>query len=110
MTWLEWIRPALVDTTEAELLAELRARRAQLWLGDAAAIVTQCVKGPAGQAVHVWLAGGDMAGVLALRPGVEAWGRGQGCEFLTINGRSGWARVLGRHGYRDVDGELRKDL
>ena len=110
MTWCDWIRPALIDTTEAELVAELRAGRAQLWPGETAAMVTQCVNRPDGRALHVWLAGGDLAGVLALKPGVEAWGRGQGCDFLTINGRTGWARVLGRHGYRSVDGELRRDL
>ena len=110
MTWRDWIRPALIDTTEAEVVAELRAGRAQLWPGETAAVVTQCMMRGDGRALHVWLAGGKMQGVLALRPGIEAWGRAQGCEFMTINGRAGWARVLGRHAYRTVDGELRKDL
>lgn len=110
MTWLEWLRPALVDTTDAGLVEELGANRAQLWRGDTAAVVTQCVERHDGRALHVWLAGGALRGVLALRPGIEAWGRAQGCEFMTINGRTGWARVLGRHGYRNVAGELRKDL
>lgn len=73
-------------------------------------MVTQCVSRPDGRALHVWLAGGDLAGVLALKPGVEAWGRAQGCDFVTINGRAGWARVLRRSGFRNVDGELRRDL
>ncbi len=110
MTWIEWLRPALIDATETDLLEELGAGRAQLWLGETAAIVTQCVLNDRGRSLHVWLAGGDLDGVMALRPGVEAWGRGLGCAFLTIDGRAGWRRVLRRHGYVPDGSELKRML
>lgn len=110
MNWLDWLRDGLVDATEAELMTEIAAGRAQLWRGDTAAMVTQCVLRPDGRALHVWVAGGELAGVLELRPGIEAWGRAQGCEFATIHSRPGWARLLKPCGFRLIDGELRKDL
>ena len=110
MIWLEWLRPALVDATEEELLCELRAGRAQLWFGETAAVVTQCIVDGEGRSVHVWLAGGDLAGVMALRPGIEAWGRAQGCLFISIDGRTGWRRVLRSHGYVHQGSELKRML
>lgn len=108
--WLDWLRPALVDATEAELIEALKAGQAQIWPGDTAAVVTQVQDGPNGRFLHVWLAGGDMAGVLALRPGIEAWARAMGCKVMSINGRAGWAKVLRAAGY-EIDGdELRKPL
>lgn len=108
--WLAWLAPALGDATEAELIEEIAAGRAQLWPGETAAMVTQCLDGPEGRFLHVWLAGGSLEGVMALKPGVEAWGRAMGCAEVTINGRSGWARILKSDGFRMVEGELRKKL
>ncbi len=107
-----WLAPALPpeDGGEAQLLSELSAGRAQLWVGESAAAVTQCVIGPEGASLHVWLAGGRLEGVLALREGVEAFARGRGCRAVTLAGRPGWARVLRRHGYAPDGQELRRSL
>lgn len=110
MIWLNWLRPALEETSEAELLDEIAAGRAQLWPGETAVIVTQCVAETGGRALHVWLAGGDLAGVMALKPGVEAWGRAQGCHYVTIDGRPGWSRVLRRLGYVQHEAGLKRML
>lgn len=108
--WLDWLRPALIDTTETELINALTSGQAQIWPGETAAMVTQVLEGAGSRWLHVWLAGGDLAGVMALKPGVEAWARAMGCKFVTINGRPGWARLLRKDGFVLVDGELRKPL
>ena len=108
--WLEWLRPALTDATEAELIDALMTGKAMIWPGDTAAMVTSLEEGPEGRFLHVWLAGGDLVGVMALKPGVEAWGRAMGCKFVNINGRPGWARLLRGDGFALIDGELRKPL
>ena len=108
--WLEWLRPALTDATEAELIDALMTGKAMIWPGDTAAMVTSLEEGPEGRFLHVWLAGGDLDGVMALKPGVEAWGRAMGCKFVNINGRRGWARLLRGDGFALIDGELRKPL
>lgn len=107
-----WLAPALrpEDGGEIELLSELQAGRAQLWAGETAAAVTQCVVGPDGPSLHVWLAGGRLDGVLAMREGVEAWARGHGCRAVTLAGRPGWARVLRPYGYAPDGQELRRSL
>lgn len=109
--WLavrDWLVPAMTDTTEAEVIGEILSGRAQLWRGDTAAIVTQLTRPP--PTIHCWLAGGEMAGIMDLRPGIEAWGRAQGCETVTLEGRPGWARMLAAQGYTADGDELRKAL
>lgn len=114
-TWTacrSWLLPALrpEDGDEAALKAEILSGKAQLWAGEAGALVTQCVEGAHGRSLHVWLAGGRLDTILALRPGIEAWARGLGCLCVTIEGRSGWARVLRTHGYRRHGEILRRSL
>jgi hypothetical protein len=98
----------MVDTTEEEVFADLIANRAQLWRGERSAMVLQLIAPP--PVLHIWLAGGDLDDLLAMRAGLEAWGRTQGCEAVTINGRNGWRRVLARFGYEPDGEELRKAL
>jgi hypothetical protein len=104
-----WLVPALEDVTEAEILEELRAGRVQLWRGERSAMLTQLVAAPEPY-ILVWLGGGELDELMALRPGVEAWARAQGARAARINGRRGWARALRGAGFARCDGELRKVL
>ena len=103
-----WLLPAMVDATEAEVVAELLAGWATLWPGEKAAFVTTLVTDPA--RMHVWLGGGDGAEMLAMIPGMAAWGRAQGAKWATVNGRRGWKRRLRDFGFEPRDGELWKAL
>ncbi len=107
-----WLIPALApeDASEQELVAEVAAGRVRLWRGDACALATELVGEPDGLCLHIWLAGGDLQEILALRPGLEAHARGEGCRFVTINGRPGWSRVLRDFGYALTGGELKRVL
>ncbi|CAN5519994.1 hypothetical protein BH10PSE5_BH10PSE5_34260 [soil metagenome] len=107
-----WLTPALLPecATEAELLDDILSGRAQLWAGEAAAMVTQRVCEDGVHRLHVWLGGGDLRELLAMRPGIEAWARGQGCKHITIDGRAGWSRVLRRLGYPVVGHQLQRTL
>ncbi len=107
-----WLLPALQAecASEAELLEDILSGRAQLWAGEAAAMVTQRVCEDGVRRLHVWLRGGDLAQLLAMRPGIEAWARGQGCKRITIDGRAGWSRVLRRLGYAAIGNQLQRTL
>lgn len=102
------ILPSLIDAEEPDLLLNLRSGHAQLWPGENAAFVTQCVTDP--PRLHVWLAGGDLRELLSMIPGMAAWGRAQGCEWATVDGRPGWKRILKPYGFVEHEGELWKEL
>lgn len=110
-----WLAAALARGEERGLskaaLWDVLARgQAMLWPGDGGALVTQCLITPEGRFLHCWLGGGALRTLLALRPGVEAWGRAMGCEYASIDGRKGWERVFRPFGYGRCGAELRKRL
>lgn len=114
-TWARcrpWLLAALRPEcgSEESLLADLALGRAQLWAGEAAALVTQCVDEAGGRSLHVWLAGGSLSEILKLRPGIEAWGRAHACVRVTLCGRPGWRRVLAPLGFEPMGDELMRRL
>lgn len=109
-----WIVAALDRWGEGIAPDEVRRRvlagSAQLWPGEAGALVSECVAGAKGRSIHIWLAGGRLEELRAMRPGMEAWARAMGCEWATIQGRKGWDRVLGDTGFERDGPLLRKRL
>lgn len=105
----QWLVPALVDITEDDLLNEMLLNRAQLWRGDAGAIVTQLLAEPEPH-VCLWIAGGEKTDVLSLGAGIAAWARAQGAAAARVCGRQGWARALKAYGFEPDGEQLRKAL
>jgi len=105
----KWILPALVDATEAEVIADIMSGKATLWPGERCAFVTQLLAGE-NRLLHIWLAGGDGREMMAMVHGMAAWGRAQGAQFATVNGRKGWKRRLNQFGFVPYNGELWKAL
>lgn len=104
-----WIIPALRDHTEDDVIRELATGRAQIWGTEAGAIVTQLVTADE-PLLHIWLGGGRLNDLIALLPGLRAWGRAQGARAIWLHGRKGWNRALRREGFEPVGEELRRAL
>lgn len=88
-------------------------RRAQLWPGEASAMVTQLEDYPRGRRViQSWLAGGDLGEIVdRQRPQIEDQARAWGCHAAMIEGgRKGWDRELRGHGYDFCGVTLFKEL
>ena len=101
------LEPALVDgETWANVEARLKENTAQLWFGEDCAFLTEIW----GEDIHVWLAGGSLNGLLALRPKIEDTARYWGLKRVTLKGRPGWNRVLKTCGYVRNGDELEKKL
>lgn len=73
-------------------------------------LITEIIDFPQMRVYHIWLAGGDLADLIAMHPEVQQVARDAGCTRLTINGRSGWLRALKAHGWRDTFVALAKDI
>lgn len=111
---LPWIADALeysggthtpVDVAESILRGTM-----QLWPGPEACAVTEIVVYPSKKVLHVFLAAGNMEGIVDMQKSAEEWGKLQGCTAMTIAGRKGWARVLKDVGYQEKFVTLAKEL
>ena len=98
--------------TIEHLDALLLAGRAQIWFGEAAAIVTEVRTYPTGaNVIHGLVAAGDLEEIVeVLIPKAEAWGRSIGCGLAIIDSRPGWARALRARGYAPHQVAVRKTL
>lgn len=101
------LRPAMErggETTAPELIDELLASRAQLWVlrtegGDPKAVgVTERF----GSILHCHLLGGEGVAdwIDDLFESVAAYARPVGIERLTLEGRVGWERILSPRGWK----------
>lgn len=67
--------------------------RAQFWPGPNSVLITEVVDHPRKKVLHFFLAAGNLRELNAMYPGVERWGKEQGCTAATLSGRKGWERV-----------------
>jgi hypothetical protein len=107
-----WLEPALEDGFYSwdDVVASLHQGRAMLWPGSNSAIVTEDQTYPTGRVMQVWLAGGDMAEILQMAPGIEAMARLRGCVAVLVEGRDGWTKTLEPLGYKPWSVTLHKAL
>lgn len=110
-----WLDDALAHAGRSHTLADvermLAAGEAQLWAGEAAAMVTLVEDEPCERRLLIWLAGGDLSELVhSLRPAAEVWARGQGCARVLIIGRAGWERALAPEGYAPLARIIAKEL
>jgi hypothetical protein len=82
-----------------DIAAGIASGHMQLWPTEKACAVTEIVVYPQKKVLHVFLAAGDLEQITNAIGAVEEWGKAQGCESLTMNGRFGWQRVLNKRGW-----------
>jgi hypothetical protein len=80
--------------TLADVEAAIQAGDAQLWSGPNSCIVTEIDRQPRTTTLNFFLAGGRMAELEAMTPGILAWGEEQGCATARFLGRRGWLRTF----------------
>lgn len=97
-----------------DIVSALEAERAQLWPGQASAMVTTIEDYPSGpRVIQAWQAAGHLGEIVdVLRPLVERQAKADwGCTHATIDGgRAGWARQMAPHGYAFHGVTLIKEL
>lgn len=93
-----------------DIVDGVHSSRMQLWANDNAAAITEIIKFPRKVALNVFLAGGEMEGVLEMMDSAKVWGAQQGCDIITMSGRRGWLRVLDKHGWQEAFATMTCDL
>jgi len=81
----------------------------QFWPGEKCAMVTQIFNFPKVRYLDIFLCGGDLNELLEMEQSVCAYAKQWGCQRVTGGGRKGWAKVMGRIGYKPAT-VLEKDL
>jgi hypothetical protein len=96
--------------TWREIVSGIARGEFHLFQNETAALIGEFIVSPRHRVLHIWLGGGDMAGVEALIDEAEAFGRRNGCDAGGATGRKGWVRALRKYGYRPAMSAVEKEL
>lgn len=107
-----WITEALDGSgwTFDEVMSGVAKGDFHLFRHPEAVMVTEFIVSPRHKVLHVWAAGGSLAGIDALVPVVEAFGKAHKCDAGGATGRKGWLRYLKKFGYSAAVGAVEKEL
>lgn len=95
----------LLETGDLQMFVILRNAEPSLW------VLTHIYDAPAAKVGSFFLvAGGDLPENLLEIDYWHGWFRRNGCGYVEISGRTGWARALKPHGYELITVNLRKKL
>lgn len=118
MTELErckpWIEAALEYSGGTHLFKDVEAGLTkgtlQLWPAPQGCIVTEIVVFPRKRVVNVFLGGGELEQIMEMHGDVIEWAKSQNCVALTMHGRMGWNKPLGKHGWKRQFASYIKDF
>ena len=82
----------------------------QLWPAKESCLVTEILKYPRKKVLNVFLGGGDLTEILSMHEDVISWAKEQGCTALTMTGRFGWKKPLGKHGWKPLHSSYVKEI
>lgn len=109
-----WIEAALEHNGGTHLFEDvveaLQEGRMQLWPAPSGCLVTEIQVYPRKRVLNVFLAGGTLDQLDDMTADVSRWAQAQGCDFATMYGRPGWARVLDKRGWTHLFTVMRKEL
>jgi hypothetical protein len=94
----------------SDIVDSVKAGQMQFWPGRSSAAITEIVVYPRSKALHVFLAGGEMAELITMIDSAVIWGRAQGCNAMTMAGRKGWEKVLARQGWNPVMSVMEREI
>ena len=95
--------------TFEDVVERINSREFQFWCSESSCVVTTIDIFPRIKQLTVIIGAGDLKEINDhIRPIIEEWARGIGCDTMLIMGRPGWQRAL--EGYRRTAVVLEKKL
>ena len=109
-----WIEDALAysgDTHDfKDIVDGVLSGHMQLWVGKEGCAITEIVRFPKKKVLHVFLAAGEMGQIVDFQDSAVQFAKQNGCDALTLAGRTGWKRVLKDHGWKEQHVALIKEF
>ena len=114
LDYSDWINDALEYNGGTHDLSDIiqgvLSGEMQIWPAPNGVAITQILRYPRKQVLHVLLAAGEMDQLTDMLDAASDWGRAQKCTSMTMAGRHGWARVLPKHGWKQTMIAMEKEI
>lgn len=83
-----------------DVAAAVAAGDMQLWANGDTVAITEVLMYPRKKVLHVFLGSGSREGLFEMIDGAWDWAQGIGCTAMTLAGRKGWLKLMGKHGFK----------
>lgn len=82
-----------------DVVAAIASGHMQVWANGETVAVTEVLCYPRKKVLHVFLAGGNRKELFEMLESAWAWGQSIGCTGMTLAGRKGWMKLMGKFGF-----------
>jgi hypothetical protein len=72
----------------------------QMWVNGDTVAITEVLLYPRKKVLHVFLGSGSRKQLFEMIDDAWTWAQGIGCTGMTLAGRKGWTKLMGKHGFR----------
>ena len=72
----------------------------QMWANGETVAITEVLVYPRKKVLHVFIGSGTRKGLFEMLDSAWEWGQSIGCTAMTLAGRKGWLKLMGKHGFR----------
>jgi hypothetical protein len=74
--------------------------RMQMWANGETVAITEVICYPRKKVLHVFLGSGKRKELFEMIDSAWQWGQGIGCTGMTLAGRKGWMKLMGKFGFK----------
>lgn len=74
--------------------------RMQMWPNGGTVAITEIIVYPRKKVLHVFIGSGKRAELFEMIDVAWRWGQALGCSAMTLAGRKGWMKLMGKHGFK----------
>lgn len=83
-----------------DVVGAVRDGRMQMWANGSTVAITEVIVYPRKKVLHVFLGAGKRNELFEMIESAWAWGQTMGCSSMTLAGRKGWMKLMGKHGFK----------
>jgi hypothetical protein len=74
--------------------------RMQMWVNGETVAITEVICYPRKKVLHVFIGSGKRKELFEMIESAWQWGQAVGCTGMTLAGRKGWMKLMGKFGFK----------
>lgn len=83
-----------------DVVEAVRDGRMQMWANGGTVAITEVIVYPRKKVLHVFIGAGKRSELFEMIDSAWHWGQGIGCSAMTLAGRRGWTKLMGKFGFK----------
>jgi hypothetical protein len=83
-----------------DVVAAVHEGKMQMWANGETVAITEIICYPRKKVLHVFIGSGKRKELFEMIESAWEWGKMNGCSSMTLAGRKGWTKLMGKFGFK----------